>query len=173
MKISKNEKTKSIIITCITLITFVELYLAYKISKEYAGVYQIGVFILPIILQPFVYNSLFRESKAYSKLRIITIGLLSLILPLIIYCTLPGYTYNQGKQTIELYEQTSKNTVFIDIYKNKQTVPLVDNSERLLIYPKAYYYGIKSTVDNKYFIVSPLTGEIILLSEDFYLGLKN
>jgi len=163
----KNKRVKNIVITCITLVTLVELYFAYKIAKEYAGIYQIGIF-MPLIFQPFCYNALFREQKTYWKLRVIGIGLISLILPLCIYFTLPNYTYNEGKQIVERYVQSSGNPIFIDISKDKDTVPLVNNPKRLFVSNRAYYYGIKATDNNKYFMVNPLTGEVIQLSENFW-----
>ena len=151
----------------IYLVSLVELYLAYKVASEYAGVYEIRIFI-PLIFQPFFYNALFREDKTYLKFKIIGIGLLSFILPLTIYFTLPNYTYNEGKQMVERYVRASKNTVFIDISSERDTIPLTNNPKRLFISNRAYYYAIKSTVDNKYFMVNPITGKVMQLSEDYW-----
>lgn len=168
MGISKSKKIKNVIIICITLISLLELYFAYEIANEYAGVYEIGIFI-PLIFQPFYYYKvLFREQKPYSKWRIIVIGLISSILSLVIYFTLPNYTYNDGKQVVKEYVQSSGNPVFIDIPKNIDTVPIWNNPKRLFVSNRAYYYEIKSTVENKYFLVNPLTGEVDQLSNKYW-----
>ncbi|MCB2290546.1 hypothetical protein LGK97_12290 [Clostridium sp. CS001] len=167
MIIFKDKKIKNIIVICITLISLLELYFAYKVQKEYTGIYEVGIFIL-FIFQPFWYKSLFRDQETYLKLRVIAIVLISLILPLIIYFTLPTYTYNEGKQIVKEYVQSSGNLIFIDISKDKDTVPLTANPKRLFVSDRAYYYGIKSTFNNKYFMVNPLTGKVIQLSEDYW-----
>jgi hypothetical protein len=164
MKIFKDKKIVNIIIICITLLSLLELYFAYRVSNEYAGIYQVGIFS-PVIFQPFSYNALLRKQMSYFKLRIVGIALISLILPSIIYFTLPNYTYNEGKEMVERYVQPSENIEFIDICKDKDTVHLADNLKRLFVSNKAYYYEIKSNVDNKYFMVNPITGVAIQLSE--------
>ena len=47
-------------------------------------------------------------------------------------------------------------------------MPLINNPKHLFISSRVYYYGIKSTVDNKYFMVNPLTGKVMQLSEDYW-----
>lgn len=167
MTIFKDKKLKNIIIICITLISLLELYFAYKVAREYAGIYQIGLFT-PLIFQPLFYKVLFREQKTYLKLRVIGIGLISFILPLIIYSTLPNFTYYEGKQIVKRYVQPSGNLAFIDISKDRDTVPLINSPGRLFVSHRAYYYGIESTLNNKYFMVNPLTGEVTQLSEDYW-----
>ena len=171
MKMFKDKKIKNTIIICIALITLLELYFAYKISKDYAGVYQIGIFT-PLIFQPLYYKSLFSGQRTYPRLRIIGAVLISFILPLIIYFNLPNYTYYEGKQIVERYVHSSGKLIFIDISNDKDTVPVVNNPKRLFVSNREYYYGIKSTVDNKYFMVNPLTGKVVQLSKDFWLGVE-
>lgn len=165
MKIFKDKKMKNTIVTCITLLTLLELYFAYRVSNEYAGIYQVGIFF-PVIFQPFSYNALLRKQLSYFKLRIVVIVFITLILPSIIYFTLPNYNYNEGKQMVKQYLQPSEQIEFVDISKEKDTVPLADDFKRLFISNKAYYYEVKSTTDKEYFMVNPITGETVQLSEE-------
>ncbi|GCD11059.1 hypothetical protein [Clostridium tagluense] len=169
MKIFKDKKTKDIIFICMTLISLLEWYFAYKIANKYAGIYNIGIFIL-FLGQPIYYKALFKNQNAYLKLKIIAMGLILFISPLIIYYTLPKYTYNEGKQIVQRYVHSSRNTVFIDISKEKDTVPLVNNPEQLFVSNRAYYYEIKSTIGNKYFMVNPLTGKVVQMPKDYWTG---
>lgn len=164
MEIFKDKKIKNIIIICITLISLLELYFAYKVLKEYRGIYQIGVFIL-FIYQPFLYNNLFRKQLSHYKLRIVIIGLMSLLLPLTIYFTLPKYTYNEGKQFVEQYLEQSKSVKFVDYSFGKDTIPVYNNPKQLFVSDRAYYYTITSTEGTKYFMVNPLTGKLHQMSQ--------
>ena len=165
MEVFKDKRLKNIIITCITLLTLLELYFAYKVANEYAGVYRVRAFF-PFIFQPFAYYALLSKQVSYFKLRIAGIVLLSIFLPAIIYFTLPSYTYNEGKQMVEQYFKPSVNIEFVDISKDKATLPLADDFNRLFVFNKAYYYEVKSTTDNEYFMVNPITGEVVQLSEE-------
>ena len=167
MEIFKGKKIKNIIIICITLISLLEMYFAYKVTKEYVGVYNVGIFIL-LLLQPLYYKALFRKEKTYLQFKFISIILISFILPIIIYFTLPNYTYNEGKQIVEQYVHSSTNLIFIDISKDKDTVPVINSPKQLFVFNREYYYGIKSTGANKYFMVNPLTGKVVQLSEEFW-----
>jgi hypothetical protein len=165
MKIFEDKKVKNIIIICITLLSLLELYFAYRVVSGYAGVYQVGIFI-PVLIQPFSYYALLKKQMSYFKLRVVVVVLITLILPSVIYFTLPNYTYNEGKQMVERYVQSSKNIEFVDISKDKDTIPITGNPKRLFVSDRAYYYEIKSTGGNKYFMVNPLTGEVVQLSEE-------
>jgi len=165
MKLFEDKKVKNIIIICIALLTLLELYFAYRVANEYAGVYQVGIFY-PFIVQPFSYNALLRKQISYFKLRIVVIVLISLILPLMIYFTLPSYTYNEGKQMVEQYLHPSENIEFVDNAKNKATIPITGNPKGLFVNDKAYYYEVISTTNKEYFMVNPISGDVVQLSEE-------
>lgn len=168
MTIFKNKKINNIIIICITLLSLLELYFIYKITMDYRGIYKVSIFFSAFISQSFSYIRLLKKEIPYPNFRFIIIVLLSLFLPLMTYFTLPNYTYNEGKQIVQRYLQSSGNPIFIDFPKNKDTVPLANNSERLFVSNRAYCYGIKSTINNKYFMVNPLTGKLVQLSEYYW-----
>jgi hypothetical protein len=169
MKLFNDKKaiTINIIIICITLISLIELYFAYRIFKDYEGIYQVQIFI-PLAFQSFLYKELFKNHKTHFKLRIILTVLISLVLPLLIYFTLPTYTYSGGKQIIKQYVKSNENIVFTDITYGENSVPIVNNPKRLFVDNRAYYYEIKSTGGNKYFMVNPITGKVTQLSESYW-----
>lgn len=159
---------KSIIIICITIITILEAYLAYQVVNKYVGLYQIQVSIA-LIFQPMnYYNLLFKKHKNYVKLRITVLILISLILPIIIYFTLPSYTYIEGKILVEQYEKSGQNLEFIDVPKDEDTIPIVDNPTRLFVSNRAYYYVTKIDAENKYFIVNPISGKVHQISDSYW-----
>ncbi|WP_461206023.1 hypothetical protein [Clostridium sp. DL1XJH146] len=161
-------KSKKGIMICITLITLVEMYFAYKVAAVYAGVYQIGIFI-PFIFQPFGYfRFLFGEEKTYPKAKILVLALVSIMLPVVIYSTLPSYTYDDGKQLIEESVQSSEEIVFLDTSKDHATIVISNNPKQLFVSDRAYYYEIKAIEQNEYFMVNPIDGQVGQLSENYW-----
>lgn len=154
-----NNKVKKVVTTSIILITLLEIYFAYKAVMDYAGVYQVGIFI-PLLLQPIFYISLFRIENPFFKTRIILIGLISILLPLIIYITLPNYTYDKGKLIVTQYLNQDKNYIFADLTHDKDTIPVINNPTKLFVSNRVYYYEVTSNDGKKYFIINPLTGEL-------------
>ena len=67
---------------------------------------------------------------------------------------------------VKQYLQPSENIEFADVSKDKDTLPLADDFKRLFVSNKAYYYEIKSTTNNAHFMVNPITGEAVQLSEE-------
>ncbi|GAA0182174.1 hypothetical protein SH2C18_45990 [Clostridium sediminicola] len=164
----EHKKTKISILVFIALVSLLELKYAYYISREYAGVYEIGISI-PLILQPlYYYRLLFKEQKTSLRLRIIVMGSLSVVLPLVIYFTLPNYTYKQGKQIVKEYVQVTGKPIFVDIPRGMDTVTLINNPKRLFVSDRAYCYEIKSTGENKYFLVNPITGEVYKMKNKYW-----
>lgn len=127
-----------------------------------------GIF-LPLMFQPDVYKTLFTKEKAHYKLRIVIAVLISFILPITIYFTLPSYTYIEGKMKVEQYFGQNKNISFYFYSMGKNSIPLSNNPKQLFVSNRAYYYGVTSEEGNEYFfIVNPLTGELIQLSKRFW-----
>lgn len=164
----KDKNAKNFIFAVIFLITAVEAYFGYKAYIDYVGIYQVGIF-LPLMFQPDAYKTLFIKEKAFHKLRIVIAVLISFILPIIIYFTLPSYTYIEGKMKVEQYFGQNKNISFNYYSMGKNSIPLSNNPKQLFVSNRAYYYEVASEDGNKYFfIVSPLTGELIQLSKRFW-----
>lgn len=164
----KNKKQKYIIVAAIILITLLEIYFGYKVFVDYVGVYQVGIF-MPFVLQPFVYQALFIKEKSFYKLRIGIVVLISIILPIIIYFTLPNYTYDKGKAMVEQYLGQNENISFNDYSLSKKSIPTVNNPKQLFVSNRVYYYEIISEDSNKsFFIINPLTGELKQLSQSYW-----
>lgn len=161
---SKDKRTRKYLIIGITLVTLLEIYFAYRIVIDYRGIYQVAIFI-PLVFQPFLYHRLIRKDLSHLKIRIFVLGLVSVLLPLTIYFTLPHYTYDEGKQIIEQY--IGHDTVFTDYPFNRRTVPTSDNGQ-LFVNNRAYYYEVVLSDGKKYFIVDPLTGHPAQLPEAYW-----
>ncbi|SHH76547.1 hypothetical protein [Clostridium grantii] len=165
--VNRNKKIKNIVLLIIVLISLLELYFSYKVAKEYAGIYEIGIF-LPFIIQPFIYYKLlFKVQKTYFKSRFTVVLLISFTLPLTIFFTLPNFTYNEGKQLIEEYAHSDGHLVFRDISKDEDTKAICNNPSRLFVSDRAYYYEIQLNGKNEFFLVNPLTGRVEQLLDKY------
>lgn len=164
---SKDKNIERYIIIGIILITLLEMCFAYKVLKHYRGVYRVTIFS-PLLMQPFWYRRLFRKEMSYYKTRVVMISLISVLLPMIIYATLPNYTYDKGKQIVKEHLNESKNIIFVDLAFGKNTILIFNNPKQLFISNRAYYYKIISTEGNKYFMIDPIDGELTQLSESYW-----
>lgn len=114
------------------------------------------------------FRLLFREQKTYPKARIVVFALVSVILPLVIYATLPSYTYDEGKKLVEQEVQSTEKIIFVDISKDSDTMLIYNNPKRLFVKDRAYCYEIKAIGENKYFLVNPIDGQVNQLSEKYW-----
>jgi len=167
MKIDFGKKSELVIIASISIILLLELFLAYKITLEYLGVYSFSRFSLFILIQPVYFCLLFKGKRRHKGLYYLGIGLV-ILLPILFYFTLPQCTYNEGKQYVILYLQSNEDTSFVDISEDKDTVSVIDDSKRLFVYDRFYYYITIRDDMYQYFAVNPDNGEVIELLEDFW-----
>lgn len=161
------ESFKKYLLTGITIITLVEAYFNYRALKDYIGIYQTGVFI-PLLLQPIVYRKLFMSEEKASLVnwKLLTMGTISIVLPFVIFFTLPDYTYAEGKEKIA---STREDTVsFMDLETQKRTIPAIGRDPGLLKSNRIYYYITDNGTEKNFFVVDPLTGEVQELEQDFY-----
>jgi len=161
------ESWKKYLLTGITIITLVEAYFNYIALKDYIGIYQTGIFI-PLLLQPILYRKFFmsEEKVRLKNWRLLAMGTISIVLPFVIFFTLPDYTYAEGK---EMVESTLEDTVsFVDLETQKRTIPTIERDSGLLKSNRIYYYITDTGTEKNYFVVDPLTGEIQELDQDFY-----
>ncbi|MDD4844108.1 MAG: hypothetical protein PHU31_07230 [Anaerotignum sp.] len=168
MNLLHSIKTKYFLIICISLLSLLELYWGFQVGKAYRGSYFVAIFI-PFIIQPYwYYIALFRNQKDYLKIRIISIVLISFILPLIIYYTIPNYTYNDGKRFIEQYMNLDRKADFISYSYGESTIPVLNCEKSLLGSNREYYYGVKLDKENKYVTVNAVSGKVTQLSEGYW-----
>ncbi|WP_425448838.1 hypothetical protein [Dethiothermospora halolimnae] len=168
MEIFANEKGKKIIAITITLVSILELaYFSNKSFKDYRKVYDIG-FLALFIVQPIAFISLYNGKKSYLKIRMISFILLMLIIPTVIYISLPNYTYSEGKEIVKNEFERMDDIVFINKSIDKSTVPVKDSGS--LFVDRSYYYEIKYEGNNIYYIVDPLKGRAIELEEKYWLN---
>lgn len=161
-------KRKVFLIICISSISLLELYWGFQVGREYRGSYFVTIFI-PCLIQPYwYYMVLFRNQRNFLKIRIFGIVLISFILPLIIYYTIPNYTYNDGERVIEQYMNLDRKAVFINYSYSESTIPVLNCEESLLGSNREYYYGIKLDSENKYFTVNAVSGKVTQLSEAYW-----
>jgi len=162
-----NESWKKYLLTGITVITLVEAYFNYIALKEYIGIYQTGIFI-PLLLQPIFYRKFFmsEEKVNLKSWKLLAMGTMSIVLPFIIFFTLPDYTYSEGK---EMIASTREDTVsFMDLETQKRTIPAIGRNPGVLKSSRIYYYITDTGTEKNYFVVDPLTGEVEELDQDFY-----
>jgi hypothetical protein len=168
MNLLDSLKTKKFLIICISIISLLELYWGFQVSKEYRGSYSVSIFI-PFLIQPYwYYILLFRKQRTFLNIRILGIALISFILPLLIYCTIPNYTYDDGKRLIEQYMNLDKKAEFIKYSYIESTIPVLNCEKSLLGSNREYYYGIKLDKDNEYVTVNAVSGKVTPLSEGYW-----
>lgn len=168
MNLLDNKKAKIFLAICIFVLSLLELCWGVQVSREYRGSYCVAIFI-PFIAQPYwYYKLLFRKQQNYYKIRIVAIVLISIILPLTIYYTIPNYTYNDGKCFIEQHMNLDREVVFIDYSYSESTIPVLNGKKTLLGSNREYYYGIKLGKKNKYFIVNAVSGKVTQLAEEYW-----
>lgn len=161
------ESFKKYLLTGITVITLVEAYFNYIALKEYIGIYQTGIFI-PLLLQPILYRKFFmsEEKVSFKNWKLLALATVSIVLPFLIYFTLPEYTYAEGQ---EMIAATGEDTVsFIDLETQKRTIPAIGRDSGVLKSDRIYYYITDTGTEKSYFVVDPVTGEVQELSQDFY-----
>ncbi len=162
------DTNKKILIICISIISLFELYWGFQVGKEYRGSYFVSIFI-PFLMQPYwYYILLFRKHKTFLNLRFLGIALISFILPLLIYCTIPNYTYNDGKRLIEQCMNLDRKAEFIKYSYSESTVPVLNCEKSLLGSSREYYYGIKLDKEKKYVTVNAVSGKVTQLSERYW-----
>jgi hypothetical protein len=167
MTIFSNKKVKATIMVFVTLVTLVEVYFAYKITQDCKGIYQVQIFI-PLVLQPLYVNRLLKKERAYFKLRILSLLLCSVLLPLVIYSTLPNYTYIEGKEIVQKFIGQDNSHSFTEVSFEKSTVPVIDNPKQAFLSDREYYYEVISKEGSIYFMVNPVTGRIMKLEKSYW-----
>lgn len=161
------ETMKKYFLTGITVITLVEAYFNYIALKDYSGIYQTGIFI-PLLLQPIFYRKFFmsEEKVRLKNWRLLAMATVSIVLPFVIFFTLPDYTYAEGK---EMIKATGTDYVsFMELETQKRTIPAIGRNPGFLKSSRVYYYITDTGTEKNYFVVDPLTGEVQELSQDFY-----
>lgn len=161
------ESMKKYILTGITILTLVEAYFYYRTLKDYIGIYQTSIFI-PLLLQPILYNKLFmsKEKLTLKNWKLSALLLITLFLPVLIYFTLPGYTYEDGQQLVE--EALEKNVTFPEQEFQNRTIPAMGRQKGILHSDRIYYYTAEADGLTSYHVVDPLTGEVQELEEDYF-----
>lgn len=162
-----SKKTKIGVMLFMVFISMIEVYFIYRIRIEYEGIYQIGFFLVLFIAQPFLFGMIIKNKKS-PKIEIFFVIVTFIVLPIIIYFTLPNYTYLQGKEMIEQEFQDQTQFIFLDNDYGQYTVPVIENSEQIFIANRVYYYTIRLNNETKYMIIDPLTGELKEMEEKYW-----
>ncbi|NLC33558.1 MAG: hypothetical protein GX781_09735 [Clostridiales bacterium] len=164
----KDKQLKNMVILGVVLITLLELYYAYKITIEYKGIYHIARFAILSLFQPFLYANLLGKEIINFKIKITILISISILLPLLVYSTLPNYTYDEGKGIVSQSLKENKDAIFAELSFNDKKIPVMNNPKQIFVADRVYYYKIISDNIEEYFIVNPLTGETNQLLEDYW-----
>ncbi|MBS4537048.1 hypothetical protein GOQ27_01155 [Clostridium sp. D2Q-11] len=155
----KNQQIKKIIFSLVILLTLIIIYWGYRVYIEYRGVYNIVVFI-PLLFLPISYRMILKDHEIFLRWRIVTVMILSIALPLLIYFTLPKYTYNEGQKRVIEYLNTTEKVEFINYSRGEDTIPVMNNPKGFLIKDRTYYYHVKVLDKDRYFMVNPIMGKV-------------
>lgn len=157
-------KQNKFLFILIIILTLTELYWGYEVYKDYKNVYDVGLFLV-FLIQPFWYSFLIVDAKDHPRWKIMISILLTIILPIILYYSLPNYTYDDGREIIR--EKFNKDMEFTDYSNSMDTIPISEKKKNFFTTERAYYY--KVYIDGyKYFIVNEETGELIELEQGYW-----
>jgi len=161
------ESMKKYILAGITILTLVEAYFYYRALKDYIGVYQASIFI-PLLLQPILYNKLFQSGEKLSlrSWKVSPLIAVSLLLPVLIWYTIPNYTYEEGKALVEASMDESVD--FPEQEFENRTIPAMGRQKGILHSDRIYYYTAEADGVTSYHVVDPMTGEVQELEEDYF-----
>ncbi|MBO1264401.1 hypothetical protein J3A84_05015 [Proteiniclasticum sp. SCR006] len=161
------ESLKKYVLTGITILTLVEAYFYYRALKDYIGVYQASIFI-PLLLQPIFYRKLFQSGEKVSlkSWKVLPLIAVSLLLPLLIWYTIPDYTYEEGKALVEA--SMDESAVFPEQEFQSRTIPAMGRQKGILHSNRIYYYTAEVDGTKSYHVVDPITGDVQELEEDYF-----
>ena len=161
------ESMKKYVLTGITILTLVEAYFYYRALKDYIGIYQASIFI-PLLLQPIFYRKLFQSGEKLSlkSWKLSSMIMVSLLLPVLIWYTIPDYTYEEGKALVEASMDESVD--FPEQEFQSRTIPAMGRQKGILHSNRIYYYTVEADGVTSYHVVDPLTGEVQELEEDYF-----
>ncbi|MFH5837302.1 hypothetical protein ACHAL6_14665 [Proteiniclasticum sp. C24MP] len=161
------ESMKKYILAGITILTLVEAYFYYRALKDYIGIYQASIFI-PLLLQPIFYRKLFQSGEKLSlkSWKLSSMIMVSLLLPVLIWYTIPDYTYEEGKALVEASMDESVD--FPEQEFQSRTIPAMGRQKGILHSNRIYYYTVEADGVTSYHVVDPLTGEVQELEEDYF-----
>lgn len=142
------------------------MFYLYSINTDYKGVYQIEYFIPCITILGIIFIFWILSKQALTKIKKIILLLTLILIPLIIYFTLPNYIYNDGKEIIR--KELKSSSLEFPKFQEEYTVPITNNTKSFFIKDKEYYYIITLGNENKYFRLDPVTGSLNELSSKFW-----
>ena len=157
------------------LISIIELLVIAVIFPKYEGIISYGFFIILILFQPIWYfnltkiNSKINSSKKFISVTL-TLVIISISIPILIYTSIPKYTYNDGLTVLKNHLQKDKNNEFLVDNTFKGTITITEFHRKfpknLLIDNKFYLYLAVSDDNSKNFALNPLTGEVLEINEN-------
>lgn len=176
MEFFRNPKFKLPIRLGAIIISIIEIIILRIIYLNYGVVISYGYFITLILMQSYWYFNITNpKSKIQSlprfKYSAISLILISLLIIISFPTALPKYTYNEGKSLV--YQRYNPEATCIVNDNKIDTIQVTSFSKgfpKLLFINDRFYYYKEVGIDDteRYFIVNPLTGEIIELKDDFY-----
>ncbi|MGO1370048.1 hypothetical protein [Senegalia sp. (in: firmicutes)] len=159
-------KQNKFLFILIVILTLTELYWGYKVYRSYKGVYDIGFFLI-FVLQPLWYSFLIVDVRDdHPRWKIIISIILTIILPIILYYSLPNYSYDDGREIIR--EKFDEDVEFTDYSNSMDTIPVFEKEKNIFINDRTYYYKIYTNGKYKYFILNEKTGKLIELEEGYW-----
>lgn len=163
-----NKIFRWIVSLSIFFITLLEMYIASKISREYEGIYQMSTFNSLFMLQALLFHLYVIKKVSKFKRKIVFLSIFSIALPVVIYYTLPSYTYSDGHQIVVRHVGNYESVEFVELKEHEKTIPLINNDKHWLLSDRAYYYVVTRAGEKAYYIVLPLTGKLVQLTEGYW-----
>ncbi len=166
MEKSDTKKSKTLALIISIIITLLELYFIFIIKQQYKGVYNITFFLILVLSQPVWYSTIFKSKP--SLLKLIYIAAITIAIPIGMYYSLPKYSYEAGKKTIENKIGGNKEVNFVSYSYDKSTIPTTDKHKNIFLNNRVYYYEVKLNGNNTFFVVEPTNGQVKEVPNDYW-----
>ena len=139
----------------IWIITIVELIASMVIIKIYSNIYSIELFLLIVLMQPFIYTWGINKKEKFKKYFKFIGGGIMIAIPLTIIITLPKYTYDQGEKLIE---KSIGKVEFIELDKKEKSIYFKMKKQYLFMRDEVYQYKVIKEGQEEIIKIDPNTG---------------
>lgn len=140
------------------ILCILELLFLFIIHKNYKGIYEIEIFIPALLVLFAFFIRLALRKVSVEKKRFIILFTIILLLPIVLYLSLPKYTYSQAKELINKKLSNKKDSQFVET--ESTTIDIANKKKKFFLRQKEYYFAVLIDGEDKEFRVDPCTGEV-------------
>ena len=171
MRIFKEKKFQLVSMILINFLSIIELYAIYKLIVVYKGIHSISYFITMVLFQVYcVCRLVFNKDNINRRYKsaVVYTALIIISTPVLLLVTQPEYSYQEGKVKIENTIELDTNYDFIDYPRGQNTIPVTNDSKRIFIKNRYYYYRLSDGTNYIFLMVDPISGIVVKLDHEYW-----